>query len=179
MLLDVLGVDGGHAREAHQPPTRLVAIPAVDRVGEEALLGVLPQQGEERARRGGGQAQRAFVQGLQDVLLLRGLEGGEPLAVETQAALVGLGYGRAIDLPRREPRLVALLRSAFRPGARAILAGHRAELARQLPIDEDRHPGFLRAGAELVLGNEPRERGLEKRDLGCREVGVRLRRGQG
>src|SRR2546428_11414071 len=50
ILLDVLIVHRDHAGEADQLPARLVAIAAVDRVGEHALHAVLVQRGEENAR---------------------------------------------------------------------------------------------------------------------------------
>src|SRR6266702_4092880 len=50
ILLDVLIVHRDHAGEADQLPARLVAIAAVDRVGEHALHDVLVQRGEENAR---------------------------------------------------------------------------------------------------------------------------------
>src|SRR5713101_8570147 len=68
-LLDVLIVHRDHPGEADQLPARLVAVAAVDRVGEHALHDVLVQRGKKDARRrpvfesqlAGSQAQEEFL----------------------------------------------------------------------------------------------------------------------
>src|SRR4029453_2611435 len=145
-------------REAPELPAPLAAVAAVDGIGEEAFAGVLPQQPEEEARRRRLERERPLLEPIQHQVLLRRLELGEGLAVSRCAEAVRLRDRGAVDLARRERALVALLRRAFRPGAAMVLARHRAEVALELPVDEDRDPSLLGAGAQVVRGDEPRER---------------------
>src|SRR5262249_52275835 len=147
-------------------------IPAVDRIREEALLRVLPEEREEEPGGHGLEPQAAVLERVEDLLLSRVRKRGEALAVCRLATPVGLGDRGPVPLLGREPRLIALLGRAFGPGALAVLAGHRAESARELAVDEDGDARFLRPRPQLVGGNEPRERGLEERDLGGREIDV-------
>jgi hypothetical protein len=63
--------------------------------------------------------------------------------------------------------------------ALAVLLGHRAVRAEELLVDEVRDARLLRAGPQLVGGNEPRDGGVHERDLGRRQVHVRSRLASG
>src|SRR3954471_65415 len=81
VLLDMLRVDGGYAGKADQLPADLVAVAAVDRIGEEALDGVVEEQVEEETRRHRLERNLALVERAQHFLLLRGRQLVERLAV--------------------------------------------------------------------------------------------------
>src|SRR5436853_5235589 len=129
MLLDVLRVDGGHAGKADQLPADLVAVAAVYGVGEEAFDGVVEEQVEEETRRHRLERKLAFIERAQHFLLLRERQLVERLAILFGAAGVDFGDRGAIDLLRRERRLVALLRRAFGVRSLAVHLRHDAEAA--------------------------------------------------
>src|SRR5204863_1794809 len=97
----------------------------------------------------------AAVQAAQHFILLRCRERAEAAAVLFRAMGIHLADADAVHLLRRERRLIALLRRALGPRALAIHLRHRPPAAEQLPVDEAGDAGFLRAGAELVGGNQP------------------------
>src|SRR5256885_7786595 len=88
VLLDEHSVYGAHSGEAHQLPPRLVAVPAVYRIGEEALDGVVEQHVEEKLRAHLLELDLAAVQALQHLVLLRPGERVEGLAMGLLAVLV-------------------------------------------------------------------------------------------
>src|SRR5207302_3065473 len=147
VLLDMHGVDGGDAREADQLPAGLVAVAAIDRIGEEALQRVREQHVEEELRAHALQFDLAAIQAAQHFILLRCRERAEAVAVLFRAMGVHLPDADAVYLLRRERRLIALLRRAFGPWALAIHLRHRPPAAEQLPVDEIGDAGLLRAGA--------------------------------
>src|SRR5207344_2927637 len=116
---------------------------------------------EEKARRHGVQRQLAFLEVLQDLVLLLRRELFEGLA-ET---MVDLADRHPEDLLRRERRLVALLRRAFGVRPLAVHLRHRSPAAEELLVDEVGDAGLLRSGAELVGRDEARDRGVDERDL--------------
>src|SRR5256714_13006478 len=150
VLLDMLRIDGGYPGKADQLPADLVAVAAVNGIGEEPLDGVVEQQVEEEARRHRLERKLAFIERAQHFLLLRERQLVERLAILLGTARVDLGDRGAIDLLRRERRLVALLRRAFGVRPLAIHLRHDAEAAEELLIDEVSDAGFLRAGTELI-----------------------------
>src|SRR5689334_3878853 len=62
VLLDVLRIDRGDAGKADQLPADLVAVAAIDRVGEETFDRVVEQQVEEEARRHRVERELALVE---------------------------------------------------------------------------------------------------------------------
>ena len=88
---------------------------------------------------------------------------------------IHLADADAVHLLRRERRLIALLRRALGPWALAIHLRHRPPAAEELPVDEVGDTGLLRAGAELVGGNQPRHCRFDERDLRLGEEQVSLR----
>src|SRR5258708_21453952 len=105
-----------HAGKTDQPPARLVAIAAIDRVGEHAFHHALIQRGPERANR----------QAIVESDLGRG-EADEhlfplPFIESVECLPIGLGAmgicrldAGAIELRRRERQLVTLTRHARLP----------------------------------------------------------------
>src|SRR5205823_6127720 len=71
VLFHEMRVHRRDARKTDQLPTDLVAVAAVDRIGEEALDGVVEQHVEEEARRHGLEWELAFVERAQHLVLLR------------------------------------------------------------------------------------------------------------
>src|SRR5207244_10723195 len=103
-LLDVLIVHRDHAGEADQLPARLVAVAAVDRVGEHALHDVLVQRGEENARgRPVFESDLAGPETQEKLLALALADLVEALAVGLAAERAGGGHARAVQ-PRRRAR---------------------------------------------------------------------------
>src|SRR5262249_41283482 len=158
VALDVIGVRGRDAREADELPADLAAVPAVDRVREEALLRVLPEEREEEPRGHRLQAERSLVERAEDLLLLHGQKRGEALAVRRLATPIGLRDRGAVHLLGRQPRLVSLLGRALGPRTLAVFAGHRAEGAGELAVDEDGDARLLRPRSQLVGGGGPPRR---------------------
>src|SRR5262245_14468761 len=175
VLLDVLAVRGGDARESHELPRDLVAVAAVDRVGEEALHRVREQQIEEERPRQRRERELSGLELRKDLVLLRSQQLRKGLLKTEHAGGVHLRNRRAVDLLRRERRLVPLLRRALRPRPLPVVARHRAPGTGELLVDEVGDAGFLRSGAELVGRDEARDGGLEELDLRRSQVHVRLR----
>src|SRR5215470_4528817 len=151
VFLHVLAVHRDRAGETDQLPAGLVAVAAVDRVGEHSFHHGLIDRGPEHARRrpalegdlAGGEAD-------EHLLLLRLGDPVERLAV----ALAAMGVGRrdpgTVKLCGRERQLVALARRAelprplhVEPFTLAPGAGERA-----VDVDIDTNIGAL--GAEFV-----------------------------
>src|SRR5438105_7671481 len=177
VLLDVRGVDGRDAREADQLPAGLVAVAAIDRIGEEALQRVREQHVEEELRAHRLQLDLAAVQAAQHFILLRCGERAEAVAILFRAMGIHLPDADAVYLLWREGGLIALLRRALGPRALAIHLRHRPPAAEELAVDEIGDAGLLCAGAELVGGNEPRHCRLDEGNFGLRQVHVGLRGG--
>src|SRR5207302_8563852 len=174
VLFNEMRVHRGDARKADELPADLAAVAAVDRIGEEALDGVLEQHVEEEARRHRLERKLALLERAQHLVLLRGGELVVRFPVLLGAAGIDLGDRRAIDLLRRERRLIALLRRALGVRALAVHLRHHAVAAEELLVDEIGDARFLRAGTELVRGNEPRDGSIEERNFGRREEHVFL-----
>ena len=181
MLLDERSVYSGDPGEAHQLPAGLVAVASVHRVGEKPLDGVGEQRVEEKLRAHLLKLDLASVKALQHLILLRAGERVEGLAVGLLAMVVRIADAGAVYRRGRQGRLVALLRRALGPGALRVLLRHRAVAAEELLVDEVGDAGFLRAGPQLVFGDQVRNRRVEEGDLGLRKEHVRprLRRGRG
>src|SRR5438105_3363843 len=174
VLLDVLRIDGRYAREAHQLPADLLAVAAVDRIGEEAFDGVVEKQAEEKSRRHRLERKLALFERMQHLVLLRGGELVEGFAVLLRARRIDVGNRGAVGLLRRERRLIALLRRAFGVRSLAVHLRHRAPAAEELLVDEIGDARLLRPGAEFIGGNEARHRGVEESDLGGAQKHVLL-----
>src|ERR1700722_1830079 len=113
---DILAIDLDDAREVDQFPARLVAVAAVERVGEHALHHGLIDRGPERPHRQpaleGELAGREPHQHLIPLLLIEPVEW---LAIGLAAKRVGGRDAGAIELRGRERQLVALARHARVP----------------------------------------------------------------
>src|SRR5438552_9143955 len=175
VLIDMRRVDRRDAWKTYQLPAGLVAVAAIDRIGEEALQRVREQHVEEELRAHALQLDLAAIQAVQHFILLRCRERAEAGAVLLRATRINLPDADAVHLLRRERRLIALLRRALGPWALAIHLRHRSPAADELPVDEAGDAGLLRAGAELVGGNQPRYRRFDEGNFGRRQVHVGLR----
>ena len=89
----------GDARKSDEPPADLVLVPAMQWIGKEAFLRVLPQEAEEQLRRYRGKIDGVVLQGGQDRVLLLGGQRVERLAMLADAMLVRLTNRFAIDTP--------------------------------------------------------------------------------
>src|SRR5690349_18193734 len=138
-FLDLLRMHRDRAREADQPPAGLVAIAAMDRVGEHAFDHALIHHGPELAhRKPAVEIDAAGREPLQHLLTLSFGELIEALvAVGLAAVRVGGGDAGAIELRRRQRQLVALARLAFLPWALHVEAVAIAPGARECAIDVD------------------------------------------
>src|SRR5215467_10758721 len=109
--LDVLAMHRDRAREADQPPAGLVAVTAMDRVGEHAFDHGLIHHGPELAHRKPAlEIDAAGCEPLQHLLALGLGELIEALAVGLAAVRVGGGDAGAIELRRSQRQLIALAR---------------------------------------------------------------------
>src|SRR5215469_4089448 len=188
ILCDILAIDLDHAREADELPARLVAIAAVDRVGEHPLHHGLIDRGPEHPRRQPAlEAHLAGGKANQDLLALLLVQTIERLAVGLGAIGIGRRNAGPIELRRRERKLIALARYPrlprplrIEPIALAPGAGERA-----IDIDVDAHIGAL--GRELIGGHHVIDQRLDERRLlkieeriaGCRGRGGLSLRGRG
>src|SRR5262247_1198802 len=173
--LDVLAVRGGDTGKAHELPRDLVAVAAVDRVGEEALDRVREQQIEEERPRQRRERELSGLELRKDLVLLCDLQLRKGLLKAEHAGGIHLRNRRAVDLLRRERRLIPLLRRSFGPRSLAVVARHRAPRTGELLVDEVGDPGLLRSRSELVGRDEARDGGLDELDLWRSQVHVRLR----
>src|SRR5882672_3824721 len=101
VLLNVLRVHRGDAGKADQLPADLVAVAAVDRIGEEALDGVVQQQVEEEARRHRLERKLGLVERAQHFVLLGARQFFKWTPELLAAGRIDLGDRRAIHLLRR------------------------------------------------------------------------------
>src|SRR5215470_19955917 len=177
--LDVLAVRGGDAGKAHELPRDLVAVAAVDRVGEEALDRVREQQIEEERSRQRRERELSGLELRKDLVLLCSLQLRKGLLKAEHAGGIHFRNRRAVDLLRRERRLVPLLRRALGPRPLPVVARHRAPGTGELLVDEVRNAGLLRSGSELVGRDEACDRGLDELDLRRSEVHICLRQRRG
>src|SRR6266545_3805822 len=135
-FLDVLTVHRDRAREADQPPAGLVAVAAMDRVGEHALHHGLINHGPELACRQAAVKGDAAARKRDQYLLTLGFgELIEALAVGLAAMRVGGGDAGAIELRRGQRQLVALAWRALLPRALHIKAAAIAPGARERAVD--------------------------------------------
>ncbi len=166
ILCDVLAVDRDHAREADHLPACLVAVAAVDRVGEHALHHGLIDRGPEHPRRQPAlEGELAGRQPHQHLLALLLIEPVERLAVGLAAMGIGGRDAGAIELRRRERQLVALARHAGLPWSLHVEAIALAPGARKraVDIDVDAEVGALRR--ELIGGHHVIDQRLDERRL--------------
>src|SRR6185369_4170240 len=138
-FLDVLTMHRDRAREADQPPAGLVAVAAMDRVGEHALHHALINHCPELARRQPAvEVDAAARKCDQHLLTLRFGELVEALvAVGLAAVRVGGGNAGAIELRGRQRQLIALARLALLPRALHIEAVAVAPGASERAVDVD------------------------------------------
>src|SRR5262245_49460283 len=168
ILVDLVGVGRGQAGIAEHAPRCLVAIAAVDGIGEEPLHGNLQQALEEEsgveavelglASLHRGQGFRALLRGKQI----------ERLAVGLARPLVRGPHTGNEELVRREWQLIALLRSSFQERAGAVHLGAAAPGACKLPVDEG-DAAALRARWRQLIGGDHRVDGRREESLffGC------------
>src|SRR5262249_6693048 len=147
-FLDVLAMHRDRAREADQPPAGLVAVAAMDRVGEHALHHGLINHGPELARRQATvEVDAAARECDQHLLALCFAELVEALVVGLAAMRIGGGDAGAIELRGRQRQLITLARHATLPWALHVEAIAIAPGAREraVDIDVDADVGALRA----------------------------------
>src|SRR5579875_1404334 len=155
-----------------QLPADLVPVPAVHRIGKEALIRVRIEHLEEQLSRDALERQLPLLERLPDRVLQRRRELVEPLPVSFLAVRVRLGDRQPIDLARRQRQLIALCREPLGPRALPVHLGGEAELAAQLLVDEVCDAGFFGAGSELVRGDQALDRRFDERRFGRREKRV-------
>src|SRR5262245_2496300 len=136
ILLDRVGVGCRQTREADHLPGDLVAVAAIDRVGEEALHGDGEQRLEELLAVEIGKLRLAGFQRLERLFATRSVEPVEILAVGLVRPRIGGDDAGGEKLARRQRELVALLRLALQERAAAVHLGAPAPRARELPVDE-------------------------------------------
>src|SRR5690242_5737476 len=118
VFLDVLAMHRDRAREADQPPAGLVAIAAMDRVGEHAFNHGLVDHGPEFAHRKPAlEIDAAGRKSLQHLLALGLGELVEALAVGLAAVRIGGGDAGAVELRGCQRQLIALARHTLLPRA--------------------------------------------------------------
>src|SRR3954466_8759085 len=136
VFLDVLAMDSDRAGKADQLPARLVAISAIDRVGEHPLHHGLIEHGPKRSDR-----QTAFERDLrgrepdQNLLALLLGEPVECFAVGLAAMRVGGLEAGAIKLRRRQRQLIALTRHSEFPWSLHVEPVTLAPCACERPVD--------------------------------------------
>src|SRR5262245_39274873 len=180
ILIDAVGIERRQARIADHLPGRLVAVAAVDRIGEEPLHHQSEQRIEEFA---GVEIELGFAgfERLERVLALLRAEPMEILAMRLAHPVVGRRDADTDELARRQWQLIAVLGLAFAERAGTIELGARAEAAGELPIDEDDHAA-VGAGRRQLIGRnhgvgDSGEEGSLKRAQ--REIGHGLVRRRG
>src|SRR4051812_16824422 len=116
ILLDIVAMHRDRARESDHPPSGLVAVSAIDRIGEHAFPhGLIDRRPEHPRRQAAVEGHLAGRQPDHNVLALRLLEPVEGLAVGLAAMRIGGLDAGAIELGRRQRELVALARCAALP----------------------------------------------------------------
>src|ERR1041384_1041563 len=166
VLLDMGRIRGGNAGEADELPANLLAVAAVDRIRKEAFDGVVEHHVEEEARRHGVEWELALVERMQHLVLLRRRELVERLAVLLGAGCVHFSDRRAIDLLRCERGLIALLRRALGGRPWAVLLPQAPPAPEGRLVNKVGAARLFGTRSEIVCGNEPRDGGIEKGDLG-------------
>src|SRR5262245_49974233 len=137
-LLDVLIMHGDNSGKADDLPARLVPVAAVDRVGEHAFHDGLIHRGEANA--GGRPVFERNLAGLETQEEFSALPLGdliEALAVGLGAKRVGSRNAGAVQLCRRERKLIALARHAQLPWALHVEALPFTPAAGKRAIDVD------------------------------------------
>ncbi len=163
ILLDIVVVHRERAGKADQAPAGLVAVAAVDRVGEHAFHDGLVERGPEHAHRqavveldlAGGKSD-------QHLLALRLVEPVEQLAVGLAAVRVGRRDAGAIELRRRERELIALARRAQLPRPLHIEALALAPGARERAVDVDVDADLGALGRQVVGGHHVIDQRLDE-----------------
>src|SRR3954469_25312602 len=164
IFLDILPMHRDRAGKTDQPPARLVAVAAIDRVGEHPLHDRLVQRGPEHT---GGQsiveAQLAGGERHEHVLALLVIEPVERFAIRLAAMGIGCFDAGAIELRRRQRQLVALAREAELPWPLHVktLALTPAAGERAVDKDVDADIGALRS--EIVGGHHVVDQRLDER----------------
>jgi hypothetical protein len=139
ILIDAVGVERRQARIADHLPRRLVAIAAIDRIGEETLHHQVDERVEELPAVEVAELGLAGFDRLERVLALLRTEPMEVLAVHLAHPVIGCRDAGADELARRQWVLIAVLGFAFAERPRAVELGAAAEAAGKLAIDENDH----------------------------------------
>src|SRR5215472_5429329 len=157
--IDLVGIGGGQAGEAQHLPADLVAVAAIDRIGEEAGHGDPMQLRKEGARREILEFGLAFLHRLQRGDAVGGREAIEILAIGLARPGIGGGNAGGEELARRQRELIALLGFAFHEGPRTIHLCAAAPRTAELAVDEDGDTAIAARGRQLV--------GRDQRVDGC------------
>src|SRR5262249_47157553 len=139
ILIDAVGIERRQARIADHLPGRLVAIAAIDRIGEENLHHQSEQRIEEFPAIENAEFGLAGFERLGRVLALLRAEPMEVLAMRFAHPVVGRCDADADELAWRQWQLIALLGLAFAERTCAVELGAAAEAAGKLEIDEHDH----------------------------------------
>src|SRR5262245_34134901 len=150
ILIDAVGVERRQARIADHLPGRLVAIAAMDRIGEEALHHQVDERVEELPAIKLSKLGLAGFKRLERVLALLRAEPMEVLAMRLAHPVVGCRNADSHELARRQWQLIAVLGLAFAERPRAIELGATTEAAGELAIDEDDHATVGARGRQFI-----------------------------
>src|SRR5258708_9540413 len=136
VFIDLAGISRRQAGETEHLPRSLVAIAAVDRIGEEPVDRGGEQRLEERLGAHADELGFAFFHGLQCGNTLGRREAIEFLPVGLARPRIGGGDAGSKELLWGQGELVALLGLAFLEGTAAVHLGATAPGARQLTVAE-------------------------------------------
>src|SRR5206468_5634961 len=150
--IDFVGINGGKTGETDHLPCNLVAIAAIDRIGEEALHGDGEELIEERTGIEVPKLGPSFLHCFDCLHALGGREEIEILAVGLPCPGVGGGNSRGEKFPRCERKLIALLGLAFVQRTAPIHFSAAAPGAPELAVNKDATPQSLPEGESSSAG---------------------------
>src|SRR4051812_20693579 len=151
VFFHVLTMHRDGAGEADQLPASLVAVAAVNRVGEHPLHhGLIERRPEHAYGQAALEGDLGGREAGQHLFALLFVEAIERLAIGFAAMRIGGIDAGAIKLRRRERQLIALARNAELPWALHVEPLALAPGARQRAIDEDIDPDLAALRSEVV-----------------------------
>src|SRR5690606_29135912 len=171
-------VTGARAGEAYHLPAAHPVVAAMDGIGEIAFFYVLPKKTEEPVQPFLLRPEAVGGTGVEHLVLRVPIQLRERPAIATPALGVKGGAGPPIAFARRLARVVAESpRGSFPERPLHIPSRRVPEAAFELAVDELRHAQAHRAGAVIVLGNEPVACGVDELPFAGAEVSGLIVRG--
>src|SRR5262249_13757469 len=151
IVLDQVGVGRGQARKADHLPRHLVAVAAVDRIGEEALHGEVEERVEKLLAVEIDEVGLALVEQLDRLFALALQKTVEILALGLTGPRIDRHDAGGEELARRQHQLIAVLGLGLAERTTAIELCAAAPRAGELAIDEC-HDAALGAGRRELVG---------------------------